>query len=143
MIRLIMFQTMKLALIGLCLGWCMPLQAQATPRDSIPSRSFDWSPELIAIAEGLPLQHGGRVKPLRTWADFKLLALSSGRKVKIEQGGETVKIDAVAWVLDCMFFPELAMTYPVLICDDTSVLRAVGMDLEDHGRRDRFSLQEL
>lgn len=143
MIRIIMFQTLKLVLLGLCVGWCVPLQAQVTQQDSIPSRSFDWSPELIAIAEGLPIQHGGRVKPLRTWADFKLLALSSGRKVKIEQEGETVKIDAVAWVLDCMFFPELAMTYPVLICDDTSVLRAVGMDLEDHGRRDRFSLQEL
>lgn len=143
MIRIFMFQIMKVVLVGLCLGWSVPLQAQATQEDSTPLRSFEWSPELIATAEGLPLQHGGRIKPLRTWADFKLLALSSGRKVKIELEGETVKLDAVAWILDCMFFPELAMTYPVLICDDTSVLRAVGMDLEDYGRRDRFSLQDL
>lgn len=143
-----MSRLMKQLLLALvvCLvsgGVAAPFAAGQVGEQSIQTRSFEWTPELIETMEALPLQHGGRVKPLRTWADFKLLALSTRRHVKIEQGEETIKLDSVAWILDCMFFPELARSYPVLICDDTSVLRAVGLTEQEYGRRDRFSLDDL
>ncbi|MBM3864193.1 MAG: hypothetical protein FJ385_09660, partial [Verrucomicrobia bacterium] len=34
-----------------------------------------WSAETIAAAETLPVQDGGRVKPLQTFAGFTMLAL--------------------------------------------------------------------
>lgn len=55
----------------------------APRRDEAPVR---WSDETAAALERLPLQHGGRVKPLRTWADYKLLAIANGRKVTVQRG---------------------------------------------------------
>ena len=122
-------RTLMLILSMMLLGsLCLPKSFALQGETQAPSatRSFEWTPEMIATMEALPLQHGGRIKPLRTWADFKLLGLSTRRKPEIEQDGEQIKIDAVAWVLDCMFFPELAATYPVLSVDDSSILQAVG-----------------
>ena len=139
-------RTLMLILSMMLLGsLCLPKSFALQGETQAPSatRSFEWTPEMIATMEALPLQHGGRIKPLRTWADFKLLGLSTRRKPEIEQDGEQIKIDAVAWVLDCMFFPELAATYPVLSVDDSSILQAVGLDVGDRGRRDRFSLEDL
>ena len=76
-----------------------------------------WSDATAEALEALPLQHGGRVKPLRTWADYKLLAIANARKVTVERGGEELKIDAVQWALDCFFDPDLAATYRVVQVD--------------------------
>ena len=106
-----------------------------------------WSEATAEALEALPLQHGGRVKPLRTWADYKLLAIANARKVTVERGGEELKIDAVQWALDCFFDPDLAATYRVVQVDDWDVLRAAGVDLDafqgTHKKRDRWSYEQL
>lgn len=111
------------------------------------SASLQWSEETQSVLEGLPVQHSGRIKPLRTWADFKLLAVADARKVEVQRGGEAVELDSIAWLLDALFQPGLAMGDRVVQVDDWDVLKAAGLDLEpfrdDHKKRDRWSLVEL
>ena len=120
------------------------LIAGAPARAAVPQtgegRPQPWSPEIVALAEGLPVQDGGRVKPLHTYASFTLLRLN-GRRSLETPGGE--RLSAVEWLLDTLFFPEVSADYHVFLVQNEEVVEAVGIPLEGKKRRDRYSFREL
>ncbi|MDX1681008.1 MAG: cytochrome c biogenesis protein CcsA [Akkermansiaceae bacterium] len=101
-----------------------------------------WSKEVLELAGKLPVQDGGRVKPLSTYARFTMLRLRGDRSMKIRDGeGEVHKIGATAWLLDCLFRPAIAMELPSFRIDNADALKAIGV--ETRGRRDRYSYSEI
>jgi hypothetical protein len=91
-------------------------------KDMTPSSSLrkidgytPWPKETVRLAETLPVQDGGRIKPLSTYAGFAMLRLNGQRSVKIEDGqGKKVTLKPTAWVLDCLFRPDKAAAFPTV-----------------------------
>ncbi|WP_193214391.1 cytochrome c biogenesis protein [Luteolibacter marinus] len=101
-----------------------------------------WDQETLDLASLLPVQDGGRVKPLGTYAGFSMLGLHGARSMEIiGEGGETIRIKPLAWMLDCLFRPELAKELPTFRVDNSEVLAAAGIEVK--GRRDRYSYNDL
>jgi ABC-type transport system involved in cytochrome c biogenesis permease subunit len=132
--------------LGLCaVGWIV----STALRDSRPegdTRTIpgytSWEKETLELAALLPVQDGGRVKPLGTFAGFTMLGLHGARSMEIiGEGGEKVKIKPLEWMLDCFFRPELAKELPTFRVDNSEILEAVGIDAK--GRRDRYSYNDL
>jgi len=100
-----------------------------------------WNAEVIEVAEAIPVQEGGRIKPFRTYARFKMMSFHGSLTMKVKAGGKVHKIGPVAWLLDCMFRPDLADKLPVFLLDDTEILKPFGIDVKD--RRARLSFKDL
>ena len=118
-------------------------------RDSLPAGDTrtvsgykPWEQATLDTAGLLPVQDGGRVKPLGTYAGFSMLSLHGARSMEIiGEGGQKVKIKPLAWMMDCLFRPELANELPTFRVDNSKVLEAVGIPVR--GRRDRYSYNDL
>jgi len=108
-----------------------------------------WETETVQLFETLPLQDGGRVKPMDTFAQFTLLRLAGKREIEVGDAGEKEKINSSEWMLDVMFRPELAKGYPSFIVDNSDAILALGLTphQNDSGSRDikrgRYSYNEL
>jgi len=103
-----------------------------------------WSEEVLDFAAILPVQEGGRVKPLETRAGFAMLQIHGDRRINIEGAeGEKVVIRPMAWMLDLLFRPELAHQLPSFRIDNSEVLKALGLEIDDRKKRDRYSYNEL
>ena len=101
-----------------------------------------WSEEVVAAANKLPVQSGGRVKPFSTFANFELLRLHGARSIKFQNDeGESFKLSPTEWLLDALFRPQLSVHQPVFRVDNSEVLDAIGM--EAGARRDRYSYADL
>jgi len=102
-----------------------------------------WSAEILKAAEMIPVQDGGRIKPLSSLAGFRMLGLHGARSMKIRDGenGEVHKIKPTGWMLDALFRPEFAIHLPTFRIDNSDVLHAV--DIPVRGRRDRYSYEDL
>lgn len=101
-----------------------------------------WSEEALKIAETLPVQNGGRIKPLSTFAGFTMLGLHGARSMKIEaDGGKEIKIKPTAWLMDSLFRPQLAIKLPTFRIDNSAVLEAIGV--KPRGKRDRYSYEDI
>jgi ABC-type transport system involved in cytochrome c biogenesis permease subunit len=101
-----------------------------------------WPEETLKIAETLPVQNGGRIKPLSTFAGFTMLGLHGARSMKIEgDGGKEIKIKPTAWLMDSLFRPQLAIKLPTFRIDNSSVLEAIGV--KPRGKRDRYSYSDM
>ena len=101
-----------------------------------------WDAETLRIAEEIPVQNGGRIKPLSTHAGFTMLGLHGARSMKIEDAdGKTHKIQPTAWMMDSLFRPQLAIKLPTFRVDNSAVLEAIG--LEPRGKRDRYSYEDI
>ncbi len=116
-------------------SWIAPAAAQ----ESV-SRSQPWSDRARELFGSLPVQEGGRVKPLSTFADFTLLRLNGKRSAQTSAGE---KLDATAWLLDLAFFPDDAHRAPVFLVSDSDAVAALGISVESKRKRDRWSLDEL
>jgi ABC-type transport system involved in cytochrome c biogenesis permease subunit len=101
-----------------------------------------WSDEVIQLFATLPVQEGGRVKPLDTLAGFTLLKMNSKRTVRLS-GDRPEKLGPTAWALDCLFYPELASTYRTFYVRDSAVLTGIGLSFPDRKKTDRYSYDEL
>ena len=115
-----------------------------TPASSL--RKIDsytaWSKETVRLAETLPIQDGGRVKPLSTYAGFAMLRLNGQRSLKIEDGeGKKVTLKPTAWALDCLFRPDKAADFPTFRLDNSAVIEALGLKTGE--RRDHYSYNDL
>jgi ABC-type transport system involved in cytochrome c biogenesis permease subunit len=102
-----------------------------------------WSQEILDAAEVIPVQDGGRIKPLSSLAGFRMLSLHGARSMKIRdaEDGEVHKIRPTEWMLDALFRPEFAIHQPTFRIDNSDVLHAI--DLPVRGRRDRYSYDDL
>ena len=98
-----------------------------------------WSKEIVSEMETLPIQEGGRIKPLDTYARFTMLALHGKRAMKLPDG---TKLTPTEWLLDCLFYPEIAKTYPTFIVDNADTITALGLERHEK-RRDRYTYEEL
>ena len=111
----------------------LPVTLQEAPR-------APWAPELVEQFATLPVQDGGRVKPLDTVAQFQLLRLNGKRSFETAWGE---KLDSTAWLMDCLFYPEVARGYRVFLVRDQAVLEAFGARVEGRKKSDRYSYDEL
>jgi ABC-type transport system involved in cytochrome c biogenesis permease subunit len=101
-----------------------------------------WSQETIEAAETIPIQNGGRIKPLSTFAGFTMLGVHGARSMEIEgKGGENFKIKPTAWLLDALFRPQLAIQQPTFRVDNSAALEAIGV--KPRGKRDRYSYADI
>ena len=103
-------------------------------------RTQPWTPAVLESFGSLPIQDGGRVKPLSTYAGFTLLRLN-GKRSTVSASGE--KLDAVAWLLDVVFFPEAAIDAPTFLVSDSDAVVAIGLSTEGKHKRDRWTYAEL
>jgi len=101
-----------------------------------------WPKETVRAAELIPLQDGGRIKPLSTYANFALYRLHGQRSMKIEDGqGKKVKLKPTEWLLDCLFRPDKAAAFPTFRLDNSAVVEAIGLKAGE--KRDRYSYTDL
>lgn len=101
-----------------------------------------WSEQTLAAAETLPVQDGGRIKPLSTYAGFTMLGLHGARSMKIaDDAGKEHRIKPTAWLLDVLFRPQLAVHQPTFRIDNSAALEAIGV--KPRGKRDRYSYADI
>lgn len=114
------------------LAVCAAIGAEETPA------AHEWDKETLDMFARLPIQDGGRVKPLDTYASFTLLQIH-GRRTCRNLSGD--RISAVAWLLDCLFYPETAKQYPLFRVENSEVITSIG--LQPKRKRDHYSYAEL
>ncbi len=85
---------------------------------AVPGRTAKWSKSTLEAAARIPIQEGGRVKPLDTFARFQLLEISGKRSLNVAINGEEQDMSALEWLLDTLFFPRQAADYPVFLVED-------------------------
>jgi ABC-type transport system involved in cytochrome c biogenesis permease subunit len=111
-------------------------------------RTEPWPERALELAASLPIQEGGRIKPLSTYADFALLRFSGKRTLELppEKGSTEergTRLSSVEWLLDTLFFPTLAAEYPLFLIENRAVVEALGVDHAEKEERDRYSWLEL
>jgi len=136
--------------VGLAAAWlaCAVLassrvEAQTpstTPTTAPPARAQAWTERTVEMFGALPVQDGGRIKPVSTYASFTLLRLA-GRRTAHDVSGATQQ--PVEWLLDVVFFPEDAVRTDVFLVTDSDALTAAGLTVEGKKKRDRWSYEEL
>ncbi len=99
-------------------------------------------PVVLDALAHLPIQDGGRVKPLDTYARFMLLKFHGSRTIRLKQDGERRKIPAIEWLALSLLFPEDAIDLPLFRVDNSDVITAVGA-VPHQSRRDRYTFAEL
>jgi len=124
---------------GLATLACMCLVATAVAAQDTASAPR-WDKSVLEAAARLPVQDGGRVKPLDTFARFMLLDLS-GRTRYRSRDGE--RLSSLEWFLDCWLRPARAETYSVFLVQTSEVLDAIGLPHEGKRKRDRYTYAEL
>lgn len=100
------------------------------------SSKVDSDFDLVAFAE-LPVQVGGRIKPLDSVARNTLLILSGRQKVVTDEG---LTLSPIEWFIDLTMRPEVADTYPIFKIEFPDDLGLVG--LAEQGQR-YYSFNEL
>lgn len=110
-------------------------------------RPAPWGDEVVEAFAAIPIQDRGRVKPMGTYAGFRMLAANGKRSFIIPEGSglptDGEKLGPVRWALDVMVFPEQARSYEVFLVNDRAVLEQVGIEMEGRKRRDRYSYDQL
>lgn len=108
-----------------------------------------WDQETIAVWEKLPIQDGGRIKPLYTFAKYELLRTRGMESLRLKlktpdpaTGKKTRDLTAVQWLMDSLFHPEAAKQYPCFTVDDGEALVRVGLTPHP-AKRDQYSYNEL
>ncbi|OIO59852.1 MAG: hypothetical protein COZ46_00255 [Verrucomicrobia bacterium CG_4_10_14_3_um_filter_43_23] len=91
----------------------------------------------IKVFSQIPVQHGGRIKPLDTLARNTLLVLSKKQSAQLPNGQE---LPAAIWLAEVFMRPEVANTYKVFRIDNPEVLGLFGWKEAD-GKY--FSYKEL
>lgn len=108
-----------------------------------PNRTAPWTDKALDAAARIPIQDGGRVKPLDSYARFALLQFSAKRSLEVLLDGREEKLSSLEWLLDVMFFPRQAADYPVILVEDYDVLSDVGISITGLKKRDRYAYSFL
>lgn len=102
-----------------------------------------WDDKILELAESLPVQEGGRVKPLITYANFSMLRFFGARsmEIKAKESDEPIKIKPMAWMMDALFRPDYSVQQPSFRIEDSAIIEAIGIEARE--KRDRYSYEEL
>ena len=113
--------------------------------DQVPQRTAPWSAEVIDAWSRIPVQDHGRIKPLSTAAQWMLTRINGRAKCGVLLPGDTDKtqLTATEWMLDCLFFPEQAEQYPVILVQNSEALDAIGLSDVAKRKRDRYRYVDL
>jgi ABC-type transport system involved in cytochrome c biogenesis permease subunit len=98
-----------------------------------------WPADVLDTFAKLPVQDGGRVKPLDTYAQFALLSINGKRSFTTLEGEKRNHLD---FMLDALFFPEVARGYEIFLVNTFEVIEAMGVPVHEK-KRDRYSYDEL
>ena len=137
---MIRIQRTLFAALALVLGTALPGAQHDMAEREAPRRTQPWSQEILDLAARLPIQDGGRVKPLSTFAGFTLLRINGKRKVETPQG-ELLK--PTEWLLDVFFFPRASVSYECFHIRNPEIPAAMGLRIPGKKAADRYSLEEL
>ena len=103
---------------------CAFAQHPPLPAEAPPAR---WDRETLELFGALPVQDGGRIKPMATFAAFKLLNLrgmrswrgperpGDNRRERMLAGMTHPELAPVEWLMDTLFYPRAAASYPVYV----------------------------
>lgn len=139
--RLLPLAAVPFVILGIALGEILS-NAGKIPIDAT-NKLPSWPSEIIRTFGRLPAQDGGRVKPLETFAGFTMLRFHGTRTLRLKYSDGTKRaLKPTEWLLDCLFYPEVAKAYPIFIVDDPAAVTAVGVKAHD-SRRQRYSFHEL
>ena len=128
------------AAVGLAAGTPRASAGDGTrPTEPRPA-AWRWTSEMLDVAARIPVQHGGRVKPLVTYAGYTLLGLDH-RRSTTDADGEA--LPALAWLLEVVFRPERARRSPCFLVETDEVLDAIGLVHEGKKKRDHYTYEEL
>lgn len=143
---------------------CLLFAYQAQAEESVPGSSVfpQWSEQSLQKAASMPVQYGGRVMPLSSFARIKLLTYSG--KTTLHTGlsaqgeyhyfaspkdakefvGGTKKMSATEWLLNTLLYPELAANLPVLVVDNTEVIDSLNIEgFKVDKKRGRYSAAQI
>jgi ABC-type transport system involved in cytochrome c biogenesis permease subunit len=110
------------------------------PAPERPVRTAPWDQEVVDLFARLPVQDGGRIKPLSTYAGFQLLRLNGKRSIETPAGE---KLEATQWLMDVFFHPQQAATYPCFQVRNSAILHAANISTSGKKKSDRYSWREL
>lgn len=114
-----------------------------------------WDAQTLELFGSLPVQEGGRIKPMSTVAAFKLLKLRGKRSWRgPERPGDSrvqralmgvshPELGPVEWLMDTLFYPRAAAAYPVFLVQSDELADAIGVPHQGKRKRDRYSYLEL
>jgi ABC-type transport system involved in cytochrome c biogenesis permease subunit len=110
---------------------------------ALPDLGVVLDPEVVALFQSLPVQEGGRVKPLDTYARFLLLRLHGKQSMKVEHEKlpDVKKLNAMEWLLLSWFRPDIARDLPLFVVDNSQAVGEINVDPKD--LRDRYSWNEI
>ncbi|PWU05694.1 MAG: hypothetical protein C5B43_02905 [Verrucomicrobia bacterium] len=93
----------------------------------------------ISSFQNLPVQEGGRIKPLDTVARNTLLMISGRQTVSLPDQSKK-HLSAIAWLMDVTMRPEVSNTYKIFRIDNPEVLGLFAWEKTDSKR---FSFNDL
>ena len=131
-------------LTGSALAWQeAPPHFHGSPPSSsgAPRPTPQWSESTLRSFEALPIQEGGRIKPLRTFADFSLLRLNGKRSFSPPDAeSDDDPQSASAWLLTVLLHPDVANHFETFMVPDDEAIQALGLTRPDgKKKRDRYS----
>jgi len=114
--------------------------------ESFPSYTA-WDKETVALFSALPVQDGGRIKPMDSIARFSMFRMHQVRGMSFElhdskaDKTEKIRLTPSEWLMDVFFRTEQAKSYPTFRINDSDVAIAIG--IEPKGKRDKYSYNDL
>jgi ABC-type transport system involved in cytochrome c biogenesis permease subunit len=109
----------------------------------LPDPTLILDKEIVAAFQSLPVQEGGRIKPLDTYARFLLLRMHGKQSIAVDHVllPEVKKLKATEWLLISWFRPDIARDLPLFVVDNSQAVGEIGVDPK--GLRDRYSWNEI
>lgn len=114
--------------------------------ESFPSYTA-WDKEAVDLFSALPVQDGGRIKPMDSIARFALFRMHQVRGMRFvlkdAKTGKTqkVRLSPSQWLMDVFFRTEQAKAYPTFRINDSDI--AIALGIEPKKKRDTYSYTEL
>lgn len=138
-----MFKRANMGCMTALLALSLLASAVGAGADASASKDFTSLPaDIVDIFAALPLQDGGRVKPLDTVARFKLLRIHGKRTLRLGEGRGATKLSATEWMVQALLFPARVVDMPLFVVDNAEVVVAIGVNAHAK-KRSRFSYKEI
>ena len=83
--------------------------------------------------KNIPIQEGGRIKPLDTYARNQTLAFYGKRKINHED------LSAIDWILDLVIFPEKGLEQKIFNIRNPDIVNALGLEWTNNFHKYSYS----